>query len=385
MNRRRRVKIVAVSAVLIAAAVIWMRTGIRPIYGFESTPLQRIESDDTAFLAYTPDGSILTDFSWRRVTIRNPITGEAIRSFGAAGEGYTTTEVSPDGSRLAIGGVEKTLTVYDLATGETVLSCTHTGMARSLAFSPDGTRLAAAIMEPQTAPGRVQVWDARTGAGLLKIDNKTSMMATGYSPDGAMILSGEWDMNRNSTNPGSGVTFWDAQSGKEISRIPLPGNLISETVLSPDGKCVLVLANDRDVWLCHIASGKNIASYSAHQNSVCGIGFSPDGRRVVVGDSGFEAMPPSIASGISSKIIKNLGLESYIEDLYAIFGMRYRKEDRGSVYIYDTETAKLLKVLLITEDPLRWMDISPDGKHIATSTGRAVAIRDVGDAFGGDE
>ena len=382
MNRRWRRKIaVAAPIVLIAGAAVLMRSCLGPVYGIDSTPLHRIESEDTAILAYAPDGSFLTDLSMNGITIRNPITGEAVRSFDTAEGAYTTTDVSPDGSRIAIGGVSRDLTVFDIATGETVLSCTHAGMARSIAFSPDGRRVSAATSDFQASTGSVQVWDARSGARLLTLDRKTYMTATGFSPDGTMLLSGEWDATRTGTNPGSGVTFWDAQSGKAIRRIALPVQLISNAIFSPDGKHVLVVVNDRDVWLYEIAAGKQIIAYSAHEGSVSGAGFSPDGRRVVVGDSGLDTTPPSTTGWSLRSVIKSLGLESHVEDLYAILGMRYQNQHRGSVFIYDTETAELLKVLRITEDPLHWMDVSPDGRHIATSTGNAVAIWDVGDVF----
>ena len=64
---------------------------------------------------------------------------------------------SPDGQRLASASADGTVKVWDAATGQETLTLKgHTGWVNSVAFSPDGQRLASASRD-----GTVKVWDAR--------------------------------------------------------------------------------------------------------------------------------------------------------------------------------------------------------------------------------
>ena len=102
--------------------------------------------------------------------------------------GVESLAFSPDGHRLASASPDHTVRVWNVDTGRQLFEPLrgHTDMARSVAFSPDGHRLASASFD-----GTVRLWD--TGNGHPLADPFTGHLgqvdAVAFSPDGTRIAS----------------------------------------------------------------------------------------------------------------------------------------------------------------------------------------------------
>jgi hypothetical protein len=95
--------------------------------------------------------------------------------------------VSPDG-KWAAGGSKGLVQVRAVADGKEVFTLTgHTTEVRSLAFSPDGRRLASGDED-----GVLKLWDLSTGAELLtyRAAEGGSARAVAFSPDGGLLAVG---------------------------------------------------------------------------------------------------------------------------------------------------------------------------------------------------
>jgi eukaryotic-like serine/threonine-protein kinase len=94
--------------------------------------------------------------------------------------------LSPDGKRLAAGGLEGDVLVWDVATGRVLLRHHHPSrLFWSVDFSPDGTRLAAA-----PASGAVVLWDLDTAQQLFTLPHGASgIPRVAFSPDGRWLAS----------------------------------------------------------------------------------------------------------------------------------------------------------------------------------------------------
>jgi serine/threonine protein kinase len=97
---------------------------------------------------------------------------------------------SPDGKRLASASGDGTVKVWDATSGQEARTLPgHTEAVVSVAFSPDGQRLASA-----SGDGTVKVRDAASGQEALTLKGHTgAVVSVAFSPDGQRLASASWD------------------------------------------------------------------------------------------------------------------------------------------------------------------------------------------------
>ena len=109
-------------------------------------------------------------------------------------------QFTPDGRGLVTGGEERTVKIWDSATGGVLHTLRgHTGDVLCVAVSRDG-RWVASAGEDTT----VRLWDASSGKPLLKLRGHTGLVSSlAFSPDGKRLVSGSrdhtlkvWDLRR---------------------------------------------------------------------------------------------------------------------------------------------------------------------------------------------
>src|ERR1700719_5289010 len=109
---------------------------------------------------------------------------------------------SPDGTRVVSGSEDKTLKLWDAATGQLLRTFEgHTNLVSSVAFSPNGMRVLSGSWD-----NTIKLWDAATGQLLRAFEGHTGeVRSVAFSPDGARVFSGSWDKT---------LKLWDASSGQ---------------------------------------------------------------------------------------------------------------------------------------------------------------------------
>lgn len=216
---------------------------------------------------------------------------------------------SPDGRRVASGGADETLRIWDAADGRQIRVLSgHTSEVNTVAWSPDGHQLAAA-----TGTGTVKIWNADTGQELLAFRNgQETVFSAAWSPDGKHIASGGrdhtiriWDprtgtvqntFGSGSTRPlrdlawspdgarlASGdengdVRIWDPLAGKDL--LNMHGYAVIRVAWSPDGKRLASASNDNTVKLWDPATGLGKITLQGHTRGVVSVSWSPDGTRL---------------------------------------------------------------------------------------------------------
>jgi len=167
---------------------------------------------------------------------------------------------SPDGKRLASAG-DNCVKVTDLETGKELLRLKNSrGMSYfSVAYSPDGRTLAGAQsmlkekLSRRTGDttittyiyyGEVLVWDAQTGALKMTLnDDNSPSWALAFSPDGKWlaVASGPTPEDRKCKGlcPAFGeITLWDTGDWKPTRRLRASSAPIRALAFSPDGRSI---------------------------------------------------------------------------------------------------------------------------------------------------
>ena len=170
---------------------------------------------------------------------------------------------SPDGTRLAVAS-SIGIWLYDTATyQEVALPTEHAFWVSDVAFSPDGQTIASASSD------RVRLWDAYTGEHKQTLKGHMKRVSdVAFSPDGQTIASASSDRT---------VRLWDAHTGEHKQTLKGHTSWVSDVAFSPDGQTIASASKDSTILLWDAHTGEYKQTLKGRVRSVA---FSPDGQTI---------------------------------------------------------------------------------------------------------
>jgi WD40 repeat protein/serine/threonine protein kinase len=269
-----------------------------------------------------------------------------------------SVEFSPDSKRVATGSQDRTVIVWDVATGSELLTLTgHLHEVDGVAFSSDGRRMLTASRD-RTA----RVWDAQSGKQLLTLEGHTGRIQdAAFSPDDQRVLTASWDGT---------ARIWDVATGKALVKLEGHPDPLHDAAFSPDGLRVVTGGDDKVGRVWDALIGKELFPLIGHGGGIQCVAFSPDGRRIVTG-SGEPDPTAKVWDAATGACLFTLAGHAG-----SVNGIRFSSDsqqivtcsDDQTALVWDAVTGKELFSLKGHTDAVGDVAISPDGSRIVTGS-----------------
>ncbi len=183
---------------------------------------------------------------------------------------------SPDGIKFVSTAWDGHARVWDLKTGEEILSLKHQGQyVHAAAFSPDGKMI---VTGSNDSSGFIRLWNAETGQPIKSFYGHTdAVLSTKFTKDGQRLITTSYDNT---------ARLWDVKTGKELQKFEGHFWWVWSASFSPDETRLVTASHDGTANVYEVKTGKKIADFTGHRGPVFAAEFSPDGQTIASG--GFD-------------------------------------------------------------------------------------------------
>lgn len=280
----------------------------------------------------------------------------------------TTVAISPDGQRLASGGLDDAIKVWNLETGELLLTLKgHTKPVNSLAISPD-----CQILASGSDDHTIRLWNLNTGALLHSlIGHSRDVKSVFIHSNGQLLASGAEDRT---------ARLWRLGTGELLQIFSNLAGMIRAVSISPDGQVLASAGLDNQIKLWNLKTGELIQTFvKSHYSAVNAIAFTPNGNIVISGSKDKTIKLWNLAKG---EVIRTLTGHTDSVNSLALSGdgkLLVSGSSDMTIKLWNVETGDLKGTLNDHIGSVNSVSISPNGRRVASgSSDRTVKIWQLG-------
>ncbi len=266
-----------------------------------------------------------------------------------------TVIFSPDGNRVAIGGRDNLIRLYNAQTSELqAMLSGHTSWVTHLAFHPSGSQLISAGRD-----NTVRVWDLQTFTQVYVFQHHTSTVTgVDYSDNGLMLASASMD-----------GTLWvgDATTGNTLAQLTNYSGAVWSVAFSPDSRTLVSGSEDGTLWIWGLYDS-SVTTIEGDGSAVTAIDFDPveTSRLVTSGWDGSVRLWDIEAETLVRRYTGHAG---------PVTGVTFNADGDeiitsgldGTVHIYDVETGWQKAVLRGNGMPLADLAFNPVTREIVSA------------------
>jgi DNA-binding beta-propeller fold protein YncE len=286
-------------------------------------------------------------------------TGSLVRALAGHTKSIRAVAFTPDGKLLVSAGNDLTMKIWEVDTGKLVrsLQVTTDGIygPSSIAFSPDGQRMASTI------GATVDLWDVSDWSRLRSFTTGESHTsgdityccgstaeAVRFDARGQLVISAHEDGTIKVWNPNPAQPL--PLTGDELVRVLQTSARNESFAFSPDEKLLVANSGGEPPKVWDWSSGKPLQSLGEEATYAHSVIFSPDSRLIATSDIGGDIILWSASSG---KVVRQFDGGYSSDDALAFSPDGTRLASGGenqNIIMWDVKTgARLWHILPVRE------------------------------------
>jgi WD40 repeat protein len=291
---------------------------------------------------------------------------EHLQTFYGHSELVKSIAITADGTKLVSGSDDSTVKIFNLATGELLLSLEdHDDYVNSIVISHDNQTIISG-----SSDGTIKFWDLSTGNLIKSLDNGVGVCSMAITTDNKkLIILDKYSIKKYLLDESDDSPYLQ-------DFLSLNDNLSSywehyQILLTPDDKKLIIGRNL--VKILDIESGKVSHILGIKSVAVHSVAITYDAKKIAFGRCCFS--PFIEIFNLSTK--KELDLENTVRERSCIYALAITPDDKTlisggpnySIKFWNLETGQLLHSIDNVGSSIYALTVTPDGTKIISGHG----------------